>query len=381
MPKLSKFNKNESNTSIKHILIAFGIIICLLAAFGIYRTHAIYTTNGEYDVIRSKIGDFSKKTIDCTGMLLKDCIIALSEIDESVVQQTQPTTTQTGSNATTDYRYIGADPDNYVCLETSGVCTEDQLYRIIGVIPTQKVVNGIFEYRVKLIKSSHYVGSTAIDYPGCCMEGKGYFWHSSSNNGNNDWTTSLLNKDVLNSTTNGYSYWQSISAYHKYIDDTVWYLGASSIVSPQNFYMNERGTVRGNASGPNNYRTTTKIGLMYASDYGYATSGGNEEQRSTCLSYLMSKWSDSSYDFCRDNDWLRDLYGAEWSIVSSGDANFLANYMSGGNSGGIGNGPTYNYNPTSTMPRLAIRPVFNLASNVKYNGGTGEHDNPYLISL
>ena len=420
MPKLSKFNGNENNTSMKHILIAFGIIICLLAAFGIYRTHAIYTTKQEYDVIRSKIGDFSDScpVVECEGMSLNECIISLSETHKSVVQQIQPSTGQTETSATTDYRYIGADPCNYVCLEADGKCEEDELYRIIGVIPTQKTIGGTFENRVKLIKETAYIGPTVVDNFGkqgqATPDGKGYYWSgrdtnivSSNNPASNDWPESLLNKDVLNSTTNPNSYWKSISSYHQYIDDTVWYLGTvgvgdtypiTSYPSTQDFYIKERGTNTDRGTLPPNIvlkssvpNTTAKIGLIYPSDYGYATSGGSEEKRNECITgwlydYDGTHWGAKSDGLCMANDWLNfHGNGYNWTITSYGNTPFIAWFIGGtGYAGQAQVGPNFGYEGyaiTSVAPNMNVRPVFSLASNVKYNGGTGNYDNPYLISL
>ncbi len=39
---------------------------------------------------------------------------------------------------------------------------------------------------------------------------------------------------------------------------------------------------------------TGKVGLMYLSDYGYATSGGATTNRASCLAKELTKWDDSS---------------------------------------------------------------------------------------
>ena len=283
-------------------------------------------------------------------------------------------TTQTGSNAAIDYRYIGKDPDNYVCLEEDGECEEDELYRIIGIIPTQKEVNGEFEYRVKLIKSTNYAGSKA-ESSSYAQGGLGYRWSGSRDNKSSDWTASTLNTEILNGAKaeTEDSYWDSISDYNDYIDDTIWYLGAQAAKehTPQNFYINERGTARGSADGLNNYRTKAKIGLMYPSDYGYATSGGSEEKRSECLSSIFSSdWGSKSDGLCAGNDWLYDGY-YQWTITTDYDT---SGWVWGVASGQIG------YN-TAYYVIWSVRPVFHLASNVNYLDGTGSHDDPYLISL
>ena len=266
-----------------------------------------------------------------------------------LIQFTQPNTEQTQDKATIDYRYVGADPDNYVCLEADGECSDDELYRIIGIIPTQKTVGGEFEYRVKLIKATNYVGSSAEeDTKGYTPEGYGYRWCGSSTNKINDWTASTLNTDVLNGIDTKDSYWDSISDYHNYIDNTVWYLGGSGAGSSTSYYVDERGINRGNAAGKDNINTVTKIGLMYPSDYTYATSGNDAK-----------------------NNWLWKKGSYQWTLTSDPWANNIVYYMNGNNY-------ITNFNVTDI---IGVRPVFTLASNVKIYDGTGDHDHPYLISL
>ena len=79
----------------------------------------------------------------------------MNKNDASIEEITHEATEQTP--ALTDYRYTGKDPNNYVYFGCEGTeCTEDNLYRIIGVIPTQSTVDGEFENRVKLIKADYY---------------------------------------------------------------------------------------------------------------------------------------------------------------------------------------------------------------------------------
>ena len=312
--------------------------------------------------------------INCDGSF-SDCLITLSSIDPSISKDIHANTEQTQDKATIDYRYIGANPDNYVCLESSGKCTDNQLYRIIGVIPTQKELNGDFANRIKLIKATNYVGPTAKSSK-TAQGGYGYYWSGSSTNQSNDWTVSTLNTEILNGTDTEDSYLDSISNYQKYIDDTVWYLGAqaNSDYKSQNLYINERGTNRGSASGTT-YNTTAKIGLMYSSDYGYATSGGSEEKRGTCLSSIMNNgnWGPTSDGLCKRNDWLFQEGYYQWTLMS------IASYSD--RSWSVGSSGSAHHDFSVFNYVYGVRPVFNLASNVKYAGGTGTYNNPYTISI
>ena len=51
------------------------------------------------------------------------------------------------------------------------------------------------------------------------------------------------------------------------------------------------------------------VGLMYPSDYGYASSGGTTANRETCLNRTLFRWQDSVSSDCYQNDWLYISYG------------------------------------------------------------------------
>ncbi len=233
---------------------------------------------------------------------LSDYLIGQSKsLDRSIIQVDHAATKQTGDNATTDYRYIGADPNNYVYFGCSDTCTEENLYRIIGVIPTQSSQDGEYENRVKLIKAKAYLDASAVSGLDVhnTISGKGYYWSGSNTNTSNDWTQSTLNTEVLNTR-----YWNSLGEYQNYIDKAKWYLGKNDGGDTLSSYMyaNERGDISYNGS---KLYTISNIGLAYASDYGYATSGGSTNDKNTCLSVPCYNWQPSlgfvSED-CSNND-------------------------------------------------------------------------------
>ena len=129
------------------------------------------------------------------------------------------------------YRYAGANPNNYVCFgSTTTPCPTDNLYRIIGVFGDQ----------VKLIKSTS-VGKKAWD-----------------SNRKNTWSTSSLNTYLNNEFINTFD-----ETTNGKIAETTWKVGGFSIDGQpaQTVYQNEIN------SSPS---VNNKIGLMYASDYGFA---------------------------------------------------------------------------------------------------------------
>ena len=73
-------------------------------------------------------------------------------------------------------------------------------------------------------------------------------------------------------------------------------------------YVNERGTTV-YSGRPTEW--TGKVALIYPSDYGYATAGGQTTARSACIGTLSTysnssgeTWQNSSYSDCKNNDWI-----------------------------------------------------------------------------
>ena len=185
-------------------------------------------------------------------------------------------------------------------------------------------------------------------------------------NNTNDWPNATLNTNLNNE-----GYWtNSLSEDAKnMIGDTFWYLGGSSTfddVTAPMFYERERGTTV--YSG----RSTSwvgKVGLIYSSDYGYATSGGTTTDRYTCLNKELYNW-DSVSD-CYNNDWIfNSVY--QWTITSCTYPSSSVFRM--GNAGDV----SYN-NARNTG--YGVRPVVFLKSNIKIVDGDGSSSNPYVLSF
>ncbi|MBR7042209.1 MAG: hypothetical protein IKI04_01780, partial [Bacilli bacterium] len=113
-----------------------------------------------------------------------------------------------------------------------------------------------------------------------------------------------------------------------------------------------------------------KIGLMYPSDYGYATNGGSTYNRSTCLEYQMSGWGTGSYKTdCALNDWLLfqnitstapGSYGAyQWTISPySGSSYEVFTTRSGGTLG-----QEYVISDDDINVDIGVRPVLYLKAD------------------
>ena len=240
-------------------------------------------------------------------------------------------------------RYMGADPNNYVSFN-------GELWRIIGVFDVKSSVSGSTEKRVKIIRNES-LGNKA--------------WNSSNVN---DWS-----KASLQTYLNG-EYYNSLDSTSKsLIGDTYWNLGGtSSYTSSSNglashFYGYERGTTV-YSGRPTHW--IGKIGLMYPSDYGYATSGGAKTNRASCLAKELYNWDSSSYSDCKNNDYLyTSKY--QWTITprSSSSSNIFNIYTSG-----------YVSATSSNSSTRAVTPVLYLKSNVEITGGSGTSTSPYKIS-
>jgi len=155
------------------------------------------------------------------------------------------------------------------------------------------------------------------------------------------------------------------------IADAKWYLG--STVSYENssnglashWYSYERSTT---VYSGNPTSWTGKVGLLYPSDYGYATSGGSTMNRDACLAKELYAWS--SYSDCKNNDWLY-TGKSQWTITPSSSLSQNAFMVE---STGIVRFNAYVYNP------LELHPVVYLRSDVKLTG-EGTSASPYEVSI
>ncbi len=239
-------------------------------------------------------------------------------------------------------RYIGANPNNYVSFN-------NELWRIIGVFNNIDDGTGTKETRLKIIKNEPYNTGTAT------------VWDSENSN---DWTTASLQEEL-----NG-NYLTSIeNSYQEMIGNAKWNLGGlwSSTYIPSSIYTSERGTT---VSSGHATEWIGKIGLMYPSDYGYATSGGSTTNRETCLNTELLSWRE--YDNCFNNDWLYDSSSWQWTLTS--DSFYSDNVYGVSSSGAV-----------TTLKAFrsgnAVFPALYLSSNVKISGGEGTEDSPFTLSL
>ena len=283
-------------------------------------------------------------------------------------------------------RYEGANPNNYICLDSNkeGACSSSSLlFRIIGLFDEDTSSDGTSssgtKKLLKVIDTNNYGGTD------------GKYWSGSSSNQSNNWSKSTL-KTELNGTylstllaTSGVN-----SKLSSAIVISKWHLGgvnetSSSIyyyqkITTENYYKAERspyatsGTLQNLYSGNPEY-VFAKVGLMYPSDYGYATVGGSTTSKANCRAQALYNWNSSSYSDCKNNNWVFKtatfIGGCEWFISPSASDSFFAStfYSSGFVNAFYAN--SYQF---------AVRPTFYLDSNIlKIVGGTGTSTDPYHI--
>ena len=154
------------------------------------------------------------------------------------------------------------------------------------------------------------------------------------------------------------------------IEEVVWNLGGvSGYKSPVSaFYTEERGTTV-LTGRPTTW--TGKIGLMYPSDYGYATSGGTTKDRAACLAKELWYWDSSDFSDCKGNDYLLGTNNVQWTLTPKSYSSLNVFYV-------LGDGNVVDFNAFKTF---AVRPALFLKSNIQVDKGTGAKSDPYTLKM
>ena len=321
-------------------------------------------------------------------------------------------------------RYIGANPNNYVYFNCSDYNNQSdstcEKWRIIGVFKNMSKEDGTKEDLVKIVKDERLNNTNIImDYK------KNGVGTSTNDLGSNDWTDSqlmmMLNpKDYLKSgytidnnivkDSKGQAIYQNMGSYYNgtsgckpsaiasgadftctsidftstglkndltrnAIESVVWNLGGTaSYTSASNglashFYGYERGTTV-YSGRPTTW--TGKIGLMYPSDYGYATSGGSTTDRAACLAKEMYNWDGSGVSDCKNNDYLYKSGYIQWTLApTSSYASYV--FLVGG-TGFVDSDNAFN--------SRGVRPVAFLKSNISITDvGLGTAESPFQLKV
>ena len=312
------------------------------------------------------------------GETLASCVTTLKQKDalglSNIYYHDSTLANGAGDNS---YRFAGASDvvNNYVCFGSNVTpCPTDNLYRIIGV----------FDGKVKLIKSDYATSTllgadgdysrayTATGYDSSSYKGNnlaniaGYTWNYkndtsiNSGYGSNTWSTSLLNKTNLNT-----NFIKNIGTdWAAKIDATTWKVGGNTWANmgtqpAKTAYQNEIVSPVTTNTTDNATTYSAKVGLMYASDYGFAAA--------------PSAWTanlNTYYDAAIINvNWMY-MGLMEWTISRiAGNPYDVFDVLDTGYLRG-----------DNAYEALAVRPVFYLSSSVNYASGSGSATDPILIN-
>ena len=334
------------NTDIKIInsYFLFTIVLIILVCVG-YSSYALFSfTKTSNNVIEGTVGELKKSGADT---LIK---LTNNKDNSGLYTITHPAdnTLQIGATeSVTEYRYRGASPKNYVTFN-------NETWRIIGVFPTDDGTGNI-ENRIKLIKDQS-IGNK--------------YWNTSDSN---NWARPATLNTELNTT-----YLNSLdSTAQSMIGQAKYYLGGKTPTynngftdTPLQFYSYERKTKNTTSNefyyGTNPNSWVGKLGLMYLSDYGYASSN--------CENKKIYDSNSSSNDIraCNGTNWLYNIKANEWLLpqyarFSDGAFNVVSDgYVSYDN-------VSYSQN--------GVRPVLYLISSAQIIGGNGTSSSPYTLGL
>ena len=266
---------------------------------------------------------------------------------------------------TGEWRYAGRNPDNYI--QFNG-----ELWRIMGVMPNMEYCVGTVDNNecnntktgalVKIIRHTSL--------------GK-YAWNSTLSN---NWLsaslmTTLQSKNYASFDTVATAKWSIYGLDSKYTTNTN---GNANVLYNRERNINNMGLVY-EANQPYWYGT---VGLMYPSDYAYATNGGTTYDRSVCLSTTPYSWgNEDAYNTdCANNSWVRyntftsstsTTAASNWFLTPGGERGDYVTILKG--SGQLNRANSTNSSTYYVKPALYLKP------DVIITGGNGTWSNPYTI--
>ena len=322
-----------------------------------------------------------------------DKLIALTNNKDNsglyTITHAKDTTLQIGNDKDIiEYRYRGASPKNYVTFN-------GETWRILGVFPTDDGT-GKIENRIKLIKDQSIGeykwddGTTAYNYTQndnlMLLQDKNklkvkYLEKKNKNNfidlAITEPTKSALNNWARPASLNTYlnkTYLNALSTTSQnMIGDTKYYLGGggnnSNFNSSVDFYSYERKIKNTKSNefyydkNPNSW--VGKLGLMYVSDYGYASDN--------CETKALNDYNNSNdLRICNNTNWLFNLKKLEATVTQYSNTSTSIHYIAD-------NGivvSTYQ----ASLAQTVVRPTLYLKSEVRIIDGDGTSTNPYILS-
>ena len=359
------------------------------------------------------------KKIKCSVFFI---VKPVSVTEKITTLATTDTTNFATDDADNNIRYIGANPNNYVYFNCSDYNNQSdstcEKWRIIGVFKNMTKSDGTKEDLVKIVKDDS-LGNISWDYK------KNGVGTSTNDYGSNDWTDSQLMM-MLNPTdylksgytidnnivkdSKGQAIYQNMGSYYNgtsgckpaaiasgadftctsidftstglkndltrnAIESVVWNLGGTASYNSasnglaSHWYGYERGTTVYSGHAPT---WTGKVGLMYPSDYGYATAGGATTNRAACLAKELYNWDGSGVSDCKNNDYLYKLSYYQWTLAPYSSYAYSVFYV--GAQGYVGGNDAYDAD--------SVRPVAFLKSNISITDvGIGTAESPFQLKV
>ena len=388
---MKRFNKhaalnklsNKNNTKTKKRTIIISVIVLVIGI--LYFSFARFESTASFSLISGTANIQNISLIDKINELKTNGSTEL-EYDET---------------ADNNLRYVGANPNNYV--EFNG-----EKWRVIGVMNNIEKEDGTTKSLVK-IRRAESLGS--------------YSWDTTDSSVNNGWGINQwgesgtyegsdlmreLNTDYLGNITVGTDgKWYNGANNSKtanmptstfstgtqsMIETVKWNLGSPSYndgtydsnytsnIMPSVSYIRERTTtIEKTCTSPDYCNDTVtrtanwtgKVGLIYPSDYGYATSGGSTTNRSICLNTSMYRWNNSDVNDCKNNDWLFTS-SHQWTMSPRADSSTSYGAFILGNNGFLSN-----YGGSDGA--YEVFPVVFLQSDIIITGGNGSSEKPYKL--
>ena len=322
-----------------------------------------------------------------------DKLIALTNNKDNsglyTITHAKDSTLQIGNDKDiTEYRYRGANPKNYVTFN-------GETWRIIGVFPTDDGT-GKIENRIKLIKDQSIGeykwddGTIAYNYTKndnlMLLQDKNklkvkYLEKKNKNNfidlAITEPTKSALNNWARPASLNTYlnkTYLNALSTTSQnMIGDTKYYLGGggnnSNFNSSVDFYSYERKIKNTKSNefyydkNPNSW--VGRLGLMYVSDYGYASDN--------CETKALNDYNNSNdLRICNNTNWLFNLKKLEATITQYSNTSTSIHY--------IADNGTVVSTYQASLAQTVVRPTLYLKSEVRIIDGDGTSTNPYILS-
>ena len=300
---------------------------------------------------------------------------------EGLIKIDQPATGQT--EALTEYRYSGSNDvvKNYVNFN-------NETWRIIGIFPTDDGT-GKYEERIKIVREES-IGDYSWDTsPDSINPGSGINQWGESGDYEGADLMRLLNPGYEGESVNNSLYWNrgSGTCYNYYdnetttcdfsstgltenakemIEDAVWYTSASNrYTTASESYAEERASTTTDFSSEDGVTRTTnwtgKAGLMYPSDYGYASSGCRNGEQTL---------NDYDNETCTSTNWLYNS-DYQWLLSPFSGINYYVRYV---------HSPGY-VTTNQAVTAYGARPVIYLSSSVKITGGDGTLSSPYELEI